>query len=166
MLTKIRWNHTHKLNKFGSKGQLLWRRETTITKFGSLLCLASPKCIFFRILIHCFIYLKCYWSFALKGIMEFWLHRPFTSARAMYFRENEASENPEFVWPHATLCLIAPKRAKTRKRGRPNQILHKICYPLALVLGYYHFAFINKSVSYFGTMPKNLSLGPLSRCKT
>ena len=96
---KIRWNHTHKLNKFGSKGQLLWRRETTITKFGSLLCLASPKCIFFRILIHCFIYLKCYWSFALKGIMEFWLHRPFTGARAMYFRENEASENPEFVWP-------------------------------------------------------------------
>ena len=64
------------------------------------------------------------------------------------------------------LCPIAQKRARTRKRDRPNQILHKIYYLLALVLGYYQFAFINRSVSKFETMPKILSLGPSTGRKT
>ena len=64
------------------------------------------------------------------------------------------------------LCLLVEKRAKTRKRDRRNRILYKIWHPLALVLSYYQFAFINRSVSKFETMPKILSLGPSTRQKT
>ena len=72
-------------------------------------------------------------------------------------------KNPKFAWPNTSLWPVAQKRARTRKRGRPNRILHKNCHLLALVLGYYQFAFINRSVSKFETMPKILSLGPSTR---
>ena len=63
------------------------------------------------------------------------------------------------LWP------IAQKRATTRKRDRKNQILHKICHPLALVLGYYHFAFINRSVLKFTVMPEISAPSSLRQCK-
>ena len=81
--------------------------------------------------------------------------------RDAVFRENEASENPEIAWYDAMLCPIVQKRARTRKGDQSNWILHKIYYLLALVLGYYQFAFINRSVSKFETMPKISMSGSL-----
>ena len=59
------------------------------------------------------------------------------------------------------LCPLAQKRARTRKRNRSNRILHKIYYLIVLVLGYYQFAFKNRSVSKFETMPKISMSGSL-----
>ena len=84
----------------------------------------------------------------------------FSDANAMFSVKMRHRKTPKLAQSDPILCPIAQKRAKTRKRARLNRILHKIWHPLALVLGYYQFAFRNRSVSKFETMPKILSLGP------
>ena len=93
-------------------------------------------------------------------------HREFRAPDAMFSRQNEASENPDFARSTSSNHSNPQNCGILRRRGRSNQILHKIWHLWAPELRWRGFTQINGGLLNFPEVPKICRSGSLDDQKT